>query len=128
MEEQETRYILTKEEMMKLSVFQGDAIWRLRRAILLDVAFSPMFISFMWAMIWLTEIYVKDTTPVRFLVIFYWIFLALSSSIYVLFRIRWGQNKRDEWRKKAEQEMILGMEEAKVKHEIQQLTDEIEHG
>jgi len=128
MEEQEHRYILTKEEMMKLSVFQGDAIWRLRRAFLIDVAFIPMLISFMWAMMWMAEFYEKGITPPRFLVIVYWLFLALSSSIYVLFRIRWGQNKRDEWRKKAEQEMILGMEEARVKHEIENLTDEISHG
>ena len=122
MQEQETRYILTKDEMLKLSTFQGDAIWRLRRAEILDVGLQPFILMLICAFSFLLN------HQNLFGVYVYWSLLVVAGFFYMFFRYLWKGNNRAAWQEYAKKEMILWMEEARVKHEINYLTNEIEHG
>jgi len=124
MQEHETHYILTKEEMLKLSTFAGDAIWRLHRAEILDVGVQPMILVLICAISFLFN----NQSQSLWGVYSYWGLLIAVGSFYVFARYLWKRNNRAAWQEYAKKEMILGMEEAQVKYEINHLTREIEHG
>lgn len=126
--EDQHQYLLTREQLLKLAEFVGDAKWIWRRTRLYEGSLSTLGSLCTISAVLLAFIYsgIESTRNLRHVIVVYWMALTGIGLCYSLLRHWWGQIKREDFRKEAEKEMILGMEDAKIKTEIDQLTRGIE--